>query len=895
MIDHLFIAEKPKLAGEIAKSRAQQLGVTASKGATHWTVGPDAVTWLFGHMYEQAPPQHYDARYENWSIDDLPIIPGKWAIFPSQDKLGHVRAIQGLIKQSKKLVNLGDAEREGQLLVDELIVESGRDPFAPDVLRLWVQDMTEKKKIEALENMFPNSEKRFLYHAALGRQRADWLLGMNMTRLYTGLARRSGMSKGVLSVGRVQTPTLRLVVDRDREIEKFKPVDHYLPGVIFEHANGRFKASWIIPPDHPGTDHEGRLVDKAVAQSIADKVAGKTGRVDTFEVKPKAKSPPLPFALSGLQKELSSKFGYTLEKSASMAQSLYETYKVTSYPRTDSSHLPTSLLREEAPTIMANLGRVDAYGAIAGKANMALKSPAWDDKKVTDHYAIVPTLEATPDKIAALPPEERKVFDIIAKRFMAQFYPDYRWDSLSAVVSVEGERFKATGNNITDKGWKAVYETGSEKLEKEEDENEDDQALPRMAKGDPVKVSGSAIDSKRTTPPARFTDGTLVEAMIAIHKFVKDSEVKKRLKENSGIGTEATRAAILENLIRREFIGRKGKFLISSQKGRDVVDAVDDSVKDPALTAIWEEQLERVARGDLQLDRFVAGLAEEVRRLVETLKGTTVKVAGGAEPLPGTGDPCPSCGKGRLVTRTASGGPNKGKRFLSCDAWRKDDPDSCRFAKWPDDGKPVPKLPGDGDKCPTCGKGTLVTRMLNSGDHKGRRYLSCTEYRRDDPKACKHVVWEQREQKPVEALPGDGKPCPTCGKGKLVTRMVSKDGPNKGKRFLACDANVRGDPKSCSFMEWPKDDIPPLKGEGEPCTACGKGKMVTRVVRKAGPNQGKRFLACDQGRFGDSTTCQHAIWPDDGGPRRASPAGGAGRGMSGGLGKGLRRPSGRSA
>ena len=860
MFDHLFIAEKPSLAEEVAKARGKQIGASARKVSGYWEVGGDAVTWLFGHMFQQVGPEAYDKKYENWSIDLLPIIPSKWRLFAPDDKKNRVVEINGLIRKASKIVNVGDAGREGQLLVDELLVEAGQDPFASNVLRLWLQDLTEQKMVESLKAMFPNADKSDLYQAALGRQRADWLLGMNMTRLYTGLARRAGRQKGVISVGRVQTPTLRLVVDRDREIAKFKAVDHYLPAGYFKHANGTFKASWIIPADHAGLDSEGRLVDKDVAGRIANKIAGKTGQVESFETAKKSKAPPLPFDLSGLQKELSAKLGFTAQKTLDVAQRLYETHKVTSYPRTESPYLPMGVYNDEAAGIVANLGHVRELSSIVSGANLKLKSPAWNDAKVTDHYAIIPTGEATAAKIASLPDEDRKVFDIIAKRFLAQFYPDHRWDSLSAIVSVEGERFKATGRNVTDKGWKVVYEANGEALEKEDDEKEDEQALPSMRKGDPVLAEKTGIESKRTTPPSRFTDGTLIEAMKSIHKFVTDPEIKKKLKETSGIGTGATRASIIELLVKREFLKRDKKYIVSTSLGQEVIDIVDQQLSDPGLTAEWEGKLGEVEEGARSLDGFIGELAGEVTRLIGELGDSRIKISTGIKLLPGHGDVCPSCGKGRLTTRQGSTGKFKGKSWLSCDAYSKDDPNSCRYAKWPDDnGKPVEKLEGDGKACPSCGKGRMVTRMVASGEHKGKRFLSCDAYDKDDPNSCRHSEWPKAK---VDPLPLDGKACPSCGKGHLITRVVQKDGPNKGKRFLICSEFQRDVPGACQYMDFPKAAVDALPGDGDPCPKCGKGKMTTRVIQKDGPNKGKRFLSCDNYRAGDASNCGHAIWPD---------------------------------
>jgi DNA topoisomerase-3 len=241
--DHLFIAEKPSLAEAIAKARAEQKGVSASKSDGYWRVGDDAVTWLFGHMYELAYPHEYDERYKTWKLEHLPIIPAKWRRNPHKDKAKHLSVIKGLLKESKKVVNAGDAEREGQLLVDELLEEMGWDPFSDRTKRIWVSSMARKDMLVALDGMFPNRDKQNLFFSAYARQKADWAHGLNMTRLYTNLARQTGADM-LVTVGRVQTPTLWLVVERDRLIEAFKPVDHYLPTGIFRHANGSFKADW---------------------------------------------------------------------------------------------------------------------------------------------------------------------------------------------------------------------------------------------------------------------------------------------------------------------------------------------------------------------------------------------------------------------------------------------------------------------------------------------------------------------------------------------------------------------------------------------------------------------------------------------------------------------------
>ena len=849
MFDHLFIAEKPSLAEEVARARAEQIGVSASKGSTHWTVGPDAVTWLAGHMYEQAQPQEYDPKWEAWSISVLPIVPPKWKLKPHKDKASRLKDIGRLIKDAKNVVNVGDAGREGQLLVDEVLLEAGRDPFKADGMRLWVKSLARKDMLDALGSMFPNSQKRTLYNSAIARQRADWLHGLNMTRLYTALARNSGLrSDKPMSVGRVQTPTLRLVVDRDREIAKFKPVDHYVPTGVFEHAKGSFRAAWIIPPDYRGTDSEGRLIDKKVAEEIATKVAGKTGPVESFEVKKKTKAPPLPYALSSLQKEASAKFGLGAAQTLEIAQSLYEK-KVTTYPRSDSQHLPMSIYDAEAPHILDNLGKMGPYGTLVDNCTRSLKSGAWNDAKISDHHAIIPTTEATSASVAGLSDIERKVFDLIAKTFLAQFYPDHRWDSMSAIVNVEGERFKGTGKRITDQGWKVVYGASTDD-EKEEDE-EDEQALPPMVKGDPVKAGATKVDSKRTTPPSHFTEGTLIDAMRNVHRFVPDSEAKKKLKESSGIGTEATRSNILEVLKKREFLKPKGKFIVSTPVSQDLIDALDARLKDPALTALWEEQLDLVNKGELTVEAFLDELVTELTSTVKALAHTTLKIAGAREMLPGSGEICPKCGIGHLQTRTVGTGANKGKQFLSCDNYSKDGPNSCDYSRWPEEK--ITPIEGDGDACPKCGKGVLRTRVARSGDHKGKSYLACDRYKKDSPDSCDFTSWPKSK---VEALPGDGEVCPQCGVGHMRTRMVAA-GDHKGKRFLSCDAYKKDDPKACRYSAWPTPQVEALPGDGNVCPQCKKGHLRTRKSQKSGD----RFLSCDAYDKNNPNSCRYSEWP----------------------------------
>jgi DNA topoisomerase-3 len=777
-----YIAEKPSLAKVIAEVRGKMLGVKATKSSTHWTVGDEAVTWLFGHMYELWNPDDYDPRWKSWRIDDLPIIPTKWKRAVRGDAAAQVNAVKALLKNSRSAVNAGDPEREGQLLVDELLEELGWDPFAPNVKRFWSQSLTEVEVTKNINGMFPNSEKRNLYIAAFARQKADWLHGLNMTRLYTGLARRSGADV-LVSVGRVQTPTLKLVVDRCREIAKFKSVEHFVPTGIFVHANGRFKAKWVIPDDHAGVDHEGRLTDKKVAQSIIEKIAGKTGQISEFETKNVSKGPPQGYSLSALQQECSAKFGLTAQETLDVAQALYEKHKATSYPRTDSRHLPVSILKEQAPTILNSLRSTPGVDRAAQNATPTIRSKIWDDSKVSDHHGIIPTTEFHAGKLNDMSTIERSVFMLIAKNFVSQFYPDQTWKSISAMVKVEGLNFRASGRLPVSQGWRVVYD--GETVEDDEDESEENQTLPNMKRGDPATAEKGELSTQTTKPPAFFTDGTLIAAMINIQKFETDPELKKRLKESDGIGTEATRANIIETLIKRKVIERKGsgkvKKIVSTQQGDSVIDALPNEITSPGLTAIWEAQLTKISKGEAEESHFMKVLSDTLHKRIEQGKNSTITIKGKSTArLPGDGELCEVCKKANMTTVEIMKGDHKGKKFLSCLGFRKDDPTSCKNTIWPDRpaATPVPPAKGQGKQCPKCKIGVMDTKK----SAKGVIYLSCTNWKRDGTNNCDH-----REFPEEDKMPGEGVVCESCGKGHM-RGITAKSGPNAGKRFLSCSA-----------------------------------------------------------------------------------------------------------
>lgn len=882
MVARLYIAEKPSLGKAIADAVATLRGGSVSKGDGCLTVGDDVITWTRGHAFENAPPQHYNAAYASWNLASLPIIPPRWDYVARDDMGSFIRVIDRCLKQNpREIINVGDAEREGQLIIDEILQKYGIDPFSDRIKRVWIQSMTDAAIVKAVDGAFPNAEKRSLSHAAVARQRADWLHGLNSTRCFAVLVQDAGVRDVKVRVGRVQTPTLKIVVDRDREIENFKAVDHFVPSIQFRHQNGTFKAAWVMPEDTAGQDSEGRLVDKAVAQAVIQRVTGQQGTIRDLQKTPKTTPPPLAFSLGSLQKACFRKFGMQLSQTDETIQSLYEK-KLTSYPRTDSDYLPTSLLAEEAPGIIANLAGVGELAEMAGAANLKLKSPVWNDAKVTDHYGIVPTTEASADKIAGLTPIEKRVFMLVAKTFIAQFHPDYRYESTTVMVGVDGglpseDRFKATGKRVVDQGWKRVFGAESDDEEDGKDEEEEG-TLPAMAKGDDVRVEAGDLGPKRTKPPAYFDDASLVDAMMAIHRFVTDPGIKQRLKESSGIGTPATRKSIIEKLIAVGHLVRKPKgkksIIVSTKLGRDLIDLLPKAITSPDLTAFWESHLEKVKEGEITLDSFMNTQIDAIRKVIETAKTGGINVGKmGLEPLPGHGETCQACNKGKLKTSPwPFDDAYKGKRYLRCDNYDKNAKEtSCRYMTRPEGYKERPKLPGEGGPCPSCGKGLLKGGQVNKkGPNLGRPFLICSEADFQKPTSCQHFAWG--DVAPREASPEEGKPCPDCGKGKLRGGTINKDGPNKGRTYLTCtevDFKTEG---ACRHFNWtsePKVTGPKISGEGEKCSKCGKGMMVRRTITKDGPNKGKPFLACNNWKAGASDNCDNRVFLDDRSPRAA--------------------------
>lgn len=685
MTKRLFIAEKPSMGKAIA---AELQGNTQST-KTHVTVGNDTVTWCFGHLLELAPPQSYDPKFERWNFDDLPIFPSQWKMQISGDKKEQVNAIKSLLKECDEVIHAGDPGREGQLIVDELLHFLGNKK---PVRRILLNALDSQSIQQALKTLEPNQKFLPLFVAGQARSHADWVMGMNLTRAYTVLGRRAGY-QGVLSVGRVQTPTLAIVVKRDLEIENFIPKDYWVPIGKFSVEGGEFQAKWIKPTQDFSADwldEADRIIKQEAAQLIAQKCNGKNGKIIKFEEKPKKIEPPLPFSLSTMQTYANSKWGVTASDTLKICQELYEA-KLTSYPRTDCNYLPPNQLTEVPEVMVAIKTNMPTLTTLVSGANTGLKSHAWNEKKLSEHHAIIPTRLADASALGRLSDTHRKLYDAIVKRYLSQFYPECDARVTVVDVEVEKEKFHATGQRIISPGWKVVYgaeenEDGDDDKKKEDDDN---QTFPNMNEGDSSTCKEVQLKASKTTPPARFNDGSLIRAMTNIHQLVDDPESKAKLKDVKGIGTEATRANIIETLVGRGFIKRDKKALISSPIGRAMIQTFPPRMVDPALTAMWENAFEAIAKAEnneqakVRYQTFMDKQSGWVKQLVSIspqsdFSKLPIEPKNPAKELAGHGSTCPKCQKGKMVTRQIKTGKMKGKTFLGCSNYP-----ICSHSEWP--------------------------------------------------------------------------------------------------------------------------------------------------------------------------------------------------------------------
>ncbi|KTS18679.1 DNA topoisomerase III [Pantoea dispersa] len=601
----LFIAEKPSLARAIA----DVLPKPHRRGDGYIACGNDqVVTWCVGHLLEQAQPDSYDSRYARWNLADLPIIPDKWRLQPRPSVAKQLKVIEGLLQQASVVVHAGDPDREGQLLVDE-VLDYLHLPAEKrqQVQRCLINDLNPAAVERAVSRLRENREFIPLCVSALARARADWLYGINMTRAWTLLGRNAGYD-GVLSVGRVQTPVLGLVVRRDEEIENFVPKDYFeVKAHIVTPKEERFVASWI-PSDacEPWQDDEGRLLHRPLADHVLERINGKPAWVTGYNDKRESETAPLPFSLSSLQIEAAKRFGLSAQTVLDCCQRLYETHKLITYPRSDSRYLPD----EHFAGRHAVLNAIQAHQpdvSLPADFNADQKNRCWDDKKVDAHHAIVPTARASKVNLSD---NEANIYGLIARQYLMQFCPDAVFRKCVIDLDIGGGKFVAKARFLAEAGWRALL--GS----KERDEENDGTPLPVVSKGDELLCERGEVLAKQTQPPRPFTDATLLSAMTGIARFVQDKELKKVLRATDGLGTEATRAGIIELLFRRTFLVKKGRYIHSTEAGRALIHALPEMAARPDMTAHWESTLTRISEKACRYDEFMQPLVSTLIGLI---------------------------------------------------------------------------------------------------------------------------------------------------------------------------------------------------------------------------------------------------------------------------------------
>ena len=664
----LYLCEKPSQGRDIAKI----LGAN-QRNDGYLQGGHVIVSWCIGHLLEMIPPDEYDSKYKRWSLADLPILPTDWKMTGKKSTSKQLTVLKKLLKKSHHVVISTDADREGETIAREVLDYFN---YKGATSRLWLSALDTVSVQRALKAIRSSSETEPLYHSGLARGRADWLIGMNLTRAFTLLAN----DRQVRSVGRVQTPTLALIVNRDREITHFKPDSYYEVLAYFKTLTGELlETKWQLSGalSKANTEETKHCLDKKVAQAVIDRCTQQTGLVTTATTARKKQPPPLLYNLSGLQQDASKRWGYGAQEVLNVAQALYETHKLTSYPRSDCEYLPLSQFNDVTKILKALCKNDSSLNALIAQANTQQRSRVWNDKKVTAHHAIIPT-QATPG-ITRLSAKELNIYNLIRRRYIAQFFPDFEYDQSTIIISIASDQFKASGRIARVKGWKQALESSPNTRQSKSAGNDNQQELPAVNKGEQLPCDHLSLLDKLTQPPKHYTEGTLIKAMETIGTQVTDKVMKKILRETAGLGTQATRANIIQTLFQRKFIVAEKKLLKATSLGENLIDAVPNAIKDPLLTAQWEQQLDDIANnkgqdinGFLQqqillLNTIVTQVREPQTKHKATVANTSYKV----------GDSCPEC-RHKLEIRSAIRGKKIGQQYIGCSHFPE-----CRFYAWP--------------------------------------------------------------------------------------------------------------------------------------------------------------------------------------------------------------------
>lgn len=627
------IAEKPSVAREIARI------VGANQKKDGYLEGNGyQITWVFGHLCTLKEPHDYNPEWKRWSYLDLPIIPERFGIKLIDNKgvEKQFQTIERLIAGATEVINCGDAGQEGEL-IQRWVMQKAQCKCP--VYRLWISSLTEEAIREGFQHLRPESDFQKLYEAGLSRAIGDWLLGINGTRLYTA---KYGQGKNLLSIGRVQTPTLALIVNRQEEITNFKPEKYW--ELKTNYRNTTFSAT------------KGKFMSVEEGEKFLDEVKSAPFTVTDVKTKKGDEFPPRLFDLTSLQVECNKKFSFSAEETLQLIQGLYEK-KLTTYPRVDTTFLSDDMY-PKIPNILRGLRGYELYTQLLlGKDKLPKSKKVFDNSKVTDHHAIIPTGMVASN----ISDPERKVYDLITKRFIAAFFPNCKISTTTVLGEAKEVPFKVTGKQILDPGWRVVFtkEEASQADDSDKEKDDEEATLPAFKKGESGEHEPSLLE-KQTQPPKPFTEATLLRAMETAGKLVDNDELRDALKEN-GIGRPSTRAAIIETLFKRNYIRKERKNLIATETGIHLVNTIhEELLKSAELTGIWEKKLREIEKGKYDAKNFMNELKEMVRLVVDNEKNSHLRQQVNTQPKT---EPiiCPKCKQGAIL---------KGKTAFGCSNWK---------------------------------------------------------------------------------------------------------------------------------------------------------------------------------------------------------------------------------
>ena len=610
----LVLAEKPSVGRELGRVlNCRPRGKGFMEGDKH------VVTWALGHLVTLAEPEVYDAKFKHWNLDYLPMIPEKMKLKVIKQTSQQFKTVKSLLqrKDISEVIIATDAGREGELVARWIMMLGGwkNKPMK----RLWISSQTDSAIKDGFANLKPAKDYDDLFHAAVGRAEADWLVGLNVTRALTC------KFDARLNAGRVQTPTLALIVKREEEIVKFDPVKFWKLNAI---CSG-FTASWLDRENHD------RMFDRKKADNLLQKLKGKDAVVSSITKKAKSESAPLAYDLTELQRDANRRYGMTAKDTLRHTQTLYERFKLVTYPRTDSRYITKDMI----PSLKQRLQQV-AKAGYSSKVQPLLQQELRptarfvNDAKVSDHHAIIPT--EIPVHLNSLSNDEKKIYDLIVKRFITVLYPPYKFEQITLMLEIDKETFKATGRIVKEMGWRAV----STVIKDEDVEEDSTRSIPELTKGQIVKINELKLVASQTKPPSRYTEATLLTAMENPGKFIEDEELRDSIK-SGGLGTPATRADIIEKLIRGYYVERSGKSMVPTAKAFELIKLVPESLKYPKLTAEWERRLGKIAEGKEDKGKFISDIKHTTIELIKKIKASNLKF----EITNLAKEKCPICGK----------------------------------------------------------------------------------------------------------------------------------------------------------------------------------------------------------------------------------------------------------